>query len=71
MSPEEIVRAYVSEGEASLGAAILGANGSEAATRSANSGFGFHTTLAGRTSLIVRGEDVARARALLDSPAVG
>ncbi|MGH7617734.1 MAG: putative signal transducing protein [Gemmatimonadaceae bacterium] len=68
MSPEAIVREFQSEAEAALAAAALRANGIHVEMRSAGMDF-FHTSMAGRTVVVARAEDVARARQLLDTPA--
>jgi len=67
MSREAIVREFNSEVEASLAVAVLRANGIDAVTRPAD--LAVRTSLARQTAVIVRAEEVARARALLDSPA--
>ena len=67
MSREAIVREFNSEVEASLAVAVLRANGIDAVTRPAD--LAVRTSLARRTAVIVRAEEVARATALLDSPA--
>ena len=67
MSREAIVREFNSEVEASLAVAVLRANGIDAVTRPAD--LAVRTSLARQTAVIVRAEEVARATALLDSPA--
>jgi hypothetical protein len=62
----DVVREFNSEVEASLAAATLRANGIRVELRAAGSGW--HTSLAGRTAVIARAEDVSRARAILDTP---
>jgi hypothetical protein len=67
MSREAIVCEYASEAEATLAAASLRANGIHAEVQAAGMGL-FHTSMAGRSLLVARAEDVARARKLLDTP---
>jgi hypothetical protein len=64
MSLRAVVREFGSEAEAAIAAAALRANGIAAETQSA--GVGFHTSMAGRTAVVVRESEVDRARALLD-----
>jgi hypothetical protein len=67
MDAEAVVREFKSEAEAALAAAVLEANGIHAEVVSA--GFGFHTMMAGRSTVIARTGDIARARELLDTSA--
>ena len=63
MSDEVVLTEFRSEVEASLAAATLEANGIRAALRP--TGPGFHTSLSGRTAVLVDRADVPRAREVL------
>jgi hypothetical protein len=63
MSSVAVVREFSSEVEASLAAAMLKAKGIHTELCPVGSGLSF----AGRTAVIASAEDVARARALLDT----
>jgi hypothetical protein len=67
MSADAVVREFTNEAEAALAAAVLEANGIRAELRGVR--MWYHTTMAGPTAVMVRSEDVAQARHLLDTPA--
>ena len=68
MSDQVVLTEFRSEVEASLAVASLEANGIRAEVRPTGPGMGFHTSLSGRTAVLVRHADVPRARQVLGAP---